>query len=112
MQLVEHAQAAGKPVLDNLDNVHTVLDRHETRQRLQHIQEATEGLIRWAPAVLVPDRGAAASDRAAQMQSALQQCDALICKPCVACGIPQSHAMRLVWSATFLPPAVCFHACC
>jgi hypothetical protein len=110
MQLVEQSHAAGKPVLDNLDCVYAVLDRHETRKRLQHMQEATKGSVRWAAAVLVPGRGVAESDIIVQMQSALQQCDALICKPCVACGIPQSHDMRLIWDAARLPPSVCSHA--
>lgn len=106
MQLVKEAQAARKPVLDKLDCIRTVLDRRDTRKRLQHMESATDGLVRWAAAVLVPGRGAAESDAIVEMQSALQQGDALICKPCVACGIPQSHDMRLVWDAATLPPSV------
>ena len=106
VQLVNEAEARGKLILDKLDCVRTVLDRRESRKRLEHIFIATNGLVGWAPAVLVEGRGGAESNVVAQMKTALQQGDALICKPCVACGIPQSHDMRLVWAAGALPPAV------
>jgi hypothetical protein len=106
---VKEAQASGKTVVDDLNSIRTVLDRRETRERLQHMQEATNGLVAWAEAVLVPSAGVTEADTMQQMQHALQQCDALICKPCVACGIPQSHDMRLVWDAASLPPSVRFH---
>lgn len=112
VQLVKDAQVAGKVVLDNLECVRMVLDRRETRKQLQHIHDATKGLVRWADAVLVPERGTVESDIVLQMKAALQRCDALICKPCVACGVQQSHDMRLVCHAASLPPSVRFHASC
>lgn len=110
MQLVNEAAAHGKLIVDTLDCIRTVLDRMETRSRLQHMHQATNGLVDWAAAVLVAGRGAAESSAVATMQSALQQCDALICKPCVACGIAQSHDMRLVWDSGCLPPSVCSYS--
>lgn len=106
LQLMEKTEAAGKPVIDTLDRIRIVLDRRETRRRLHHMEQATGGLVRWSPAVLVSGHGSEATNEISAMQQALRQCNALICKPCVACGVPQSHDMRLVWDADSLPPTV------
>lgn len=106
VQLMRTAEARGALVIDPLPAVGSVMDRREARRRLESIHSATNGLVRWAEAIEVAGRGDEEQKQVAQMSSALQHCDALICKPCVACGVHQSHDMRLVWDPRCLPPSV------
>lgn len=106
VQLMRAAEDRGLLVIDPLAAVATVVDRREVRRRLESIDSATNGLVRWAEAIEVAGRGNEEHKQVPRMCVALQQCDALICKPCVACGVHQSHDMRLVWDPRSLPPSV------
>jgi hypothetical protein len=102
LQVVQRAEDLGHAVIDPLHVMSQVLDRRAIRLRLQDIASATEHLVQWSEVIEI------ASERALQekstlLQSTLQRCDALICKPCIACGIHQSHNMVLLWDPKRLP---------
>lgn len=104
-QVMRTAEADGKAVLDPLRALEAVLDRRTLRRRLPDLQESTSDLVVWSECLTVQDRRAAEA-KAGAMRSMLEGCDGLLCKPCVACGIPESHEMCLVRHPAALPPDV------
>lgn len=104
-QLMKQAQEKGVVVVDPLASLENVLDRRTLRSKLPDLLKRTEGRVAWSESLEVQDEAAAASLLPA-MQSMLHRSDGVLFKPCVACGVPESHEMCLVRSAEALPPHV------
>lgn len=107
-QVMKRAEVDGKAVLDPLPALEAILDRRTLRSRLPDLLERTSGRVAWSECLVVQDRRAAEA-LCGVMRNMLKGCDGLLCKPCVACGLPESHEMCLVRHAAALPPNVRHH---
>lgn len=99
---MSRAEERGVTVVDPLTAVENVLDRRTLRRKLPDLLARTDGRVAWSDSLEVPDHGAALEQTNA-LQRLLQQSDGLLIKPCVACGISESHEMCLVRTAEALP---------
>lgn len=102
---MEAAHTSGKVVLDPLSALENILDRRTLRQKLPDLLQRTGGRVAWSEALEVND-AAAAGQLAGAMRAMLEGSDGVLCKPCVACGIAESHDMCLVRTTAGLPPTV------
>lgn len=77
--------------MEDVPQLESVLDRGRTRAMLAGLSEATRGRAAPCPAIVVHSP----ADVAAAV-AALEPSDAVLVKPCVACGVHRAHTMALV----------------
>lgn len=106
MQAMTAAKAEGKLVLDPMPCIEYILDRRILRKKIPDLIKRTAGHVDWSEGLVIQE-ATAVSGLLGAMRSMLARSDGLLCKPCVACGIPESHEMCLVRSSAGLPPEVC-----
>eukprot|EP00892_Ulva_mutabilis_P010710 jgi/Ulvmu1/8010/UM004_0246.1 len=108
-KVMSRAQDNGVVVLDPVAALGSILDRRTLRHKLPDLQEMTHGAVAWSESLELPEH--AASAELVPVRSMLQRSDGVLIKPCVACGIPESHDMCLVRAAEALPPQVEVYPC-